>query len=221
MKQAVITMLLLLVLGATCSSEINARIYKTHKASHQTAQSVFLQGTAICSATAIGPQALLTATHCERPTEALVIRGFKDKATIVGRIRDGNDHTIYLLQNVHFKDYLQVDLNYPLQQGEDVFLWGNPGKWSDQLRKGYVTGEEKQGDPHTTLYDLNGWHGDSGAGIINTQGKLIAVMSVIETQGDDSDTTDTIKLSGSFAFAFKQSDIDKAQSFSVPDTSKE
>ena len=228
MKQFLLTVFLLVVLAASAGA-LSPELIKAHKASHQIGQEVLLLGGRGCTATAIGPQALLTATHCEMPTDVLYVRGVEYPATIVGRIRDENDHTIYLLQNIHFADYIDVSLTDPKEQGEDVFVFGNPGAWSDQFRKGYITGVKHDeslagalgvGMPDMTLFDLNTWHGDSGSAILNANGKIIAVLSTGEGQVNPSDPSDNIVLTGAFVFAFKQGDLDRARGFSIANSAE-
>src|SRR5713226_3523673 len=64
-----------------------------------------------CSATAIGPHALLTATHCELGSDELQIDGLS--AHISKKLRDGNDHTIYIFSDTTFPTYLPVSERVP------------------------------------------------------------------------------------------------------------
>lgn len=217
----------ILFLGSAVASPLGPGVLKAHKASHQIRQQVVLIGGRGCTATAIGPQALLTATHCELPSDVLQIRYEDRPAVITARIRDGNDHTIYLLKNVMFEDYVDVSLLDPLEQGEEVFVWGNPGKWSDQLRKGYVTGKLSGGsslaaffsgqlpEPTKILFDFPAWHGDSGAAILNAEGKIIGIVSTGDSQSMEKDPTDSIMLMGSYLLAFSQDDLDAARKFKI------
>jgi hypothetical protein len=65
-------------------------------------------------------------------------------------------------------------------------------------RCGYVSGHVDAGPVVVTLYDLNGYFGDSGAGIFNSRGQLVAVVSVLYQQEDGG----YMKLMGSFPLAF-------------------
>lgn len=221
MKHIVFVAALFLATFASCAT-VPKKVVEAHKASHQISQQVIFAGGS-CTATAIGPQALLTATHCELPTDTLYVDDADATVTIVGRIRDERDHTIYLLKNVHFTEYVEVSLNDPLEAGEDVFVWGNPGEWKDQLRKGYITGTLKGGlfspTPNTTQFDLNGYFGDSGAGVMNSDGKVIAVLSVVNMQGKPESGV-AIKFMGAFSMGFTQAQIDSAKAFSVADDPK-
>lgn len=193
---------------------------KAHSASYQIGQAT-LSGGGRCSATAIAPHALLTASHCEEPTDALYIRGIADNPVeIVGKIRDEQDHTIYLLKGVTFADYVEVAPD-KFEQGENVFTFGNPGKWQDIYQRGYVVGILVDnsmeaalggGDPDELLFDLQVFPGQSGAGVFSPEGKLIAVISSDRIQVKDEEG---IAFGSAFRLNFKSEDIARALSFSA------
>ena len=159
-----------------------------------------------CSATAIGPHALLTASHCELPTDELEIR-YLGVATIVARIRDGRDHTIYLLKDAEFKTWAPVDLAVPTQ-GEDVYFFGNPADLQLIYRKGYLSGQMSYNDTTIMLYVMSDWNGDSGAAIYSvTTNRILGVVSCIIP------ISETLKFTGAFSFAFTKAQIEQAQKF--------
>jgi len=65
-------------------------------------------------------------------------------------------------------------------------------------RHGYVSGHLVNENIKITLYDLNGYFGDSGSGVFNSRGQLIGVMSILAQQTDGA----YIKFAGSFPLAF-------------------
>lgn len=183
-------------------------IKQTHDATYHIGQETITDG-AICSATAIGPHALLTATHCELPEDELEVEEIDDPLTIKQRIRDGFDHTIYIV-NADFDIYVKVNEKDEKAQGEDVFFFGNPGKYHDVYRKGYITTVDQNkgffGDgPKKILFDMNGWMGDSGSGIFNSAGEVIGTVTGASFQKEDDDT---FKLMVSYVLQFKQQDLD-------------
>jgi len=185
-------------------------VYHTHQET--------VVGGSMCSATAIGPHTLLTASHCEQASNKLDIEGIEGPATIVKIIRDDNDHTIYYLSGVQFPTYSTVDLAHELAVGEDVFQFGFPGKWAKLYRRGYYMGNPEHGDaskiePVISLFDFSVWHGDSGSGVFDSEGNLIAVVSLIEVQSHDGEDTAGIKATGCLHILFTQSDIDQARAF--------
>ena len=214
--------LLLLILGLSLPAlAISPAIDKAHKASYQIGQ-VSVSGNGRCSATAVGPHALLTASHCEIPTDALYIRGIESNPVlIVGKIRDEQDHTIYLLQGVTFVDYVDIVPADTFYSGEDVFTFGNPGDWTDNYQRGYIAGIKVdrslaaamgQGDPDEILMDFQAYPGQSGSGIFNTDGKLITVLSEEEIQ---SHHDDAIAFASAYRLNFKPEDIARAKAFSA------
>jgi S1-C subfamily serine protease len=101
---------------------------------------------------------------------------------------------------------VRVNLSFPSwvsrgdvpARGDQVFVLGNPGRLRDIYRNGYVSGYCKLDGMDVTLYDLNGYFGDSGSGIFNDRGELVGVVSVLEHQTDGA----YMKLMGSFALSF-------------------
>jgi hypothetical protein len=198
---------------------VSPAVDKAHKASYQIGQ-VTLSDESICSATAIGPHALLTATHCELPTDDLHIRDLSGPFEIVARVRDGSDHTILLLKGVTFADYVEIN-----QKGvnvtDDIFTIGNPGEWQDIYQKGYIAGflidqsmeaAMGAGKPPEVLIDIQAYPGESGAGIFNTDGVLIDVLSGDHMQKHDGISMD---LGAAYLLTFKPEDITRAKAFSA------
>ena len=131
-----------------------------------------------CSATAIGPHALLTATHCELGVDVVAVDDPETAIKILRIVRDGSDHTIYYLDTT-FPVYAPINTTLP-EAGDDVFMIGGPAAFTAVFRRGYVAKVETTGffERQTiVLYDMNGFHGDSGAGIFNDSGELIGVLS--------------------------------------------
>ena len=65
-------------------------------------------------------------------------------------------------------------------------------------RHGYVSGHFVNENVTITMYDFNGYFGDSGSGIFNSRGQLIGVTSVLYQQQDGA----YMKLMVSFSLAF-------------------
>jgi len=63
-----------------------------------------------------------------------------------------------------------------------------------------VSGRVVNDNVTITLYDLNGYYGDSGSGIFNARGQLVGVMSVLAQLTDGG----YFKLVGSFPLAFTE-----------------
>jgi V8-like Glu-specific endopeptidase len=142
-----------------------------------------MDGGGICSGTAVGPHLILTATHCfgEGPlvptpeTSALAQVNGKPVSTFK-RIDDGQDHSLVVV-DITFDSFAAI-ASAP-RQGDRVFLYGNPAGMHDMYREGYVTGFDHESSRVWTLYDVNGYMGDSGSGIFNERGDVVAVTSVL------------------------------------------
>jgi V8-like Glu-specific endopeptidase len=157
-----------------------------------------------CSGTIIGPHAILSATHCFTATRSLAV---DDRpVTVTGVVSDGRDHTIVYVTQL-FRDFAVV-AGEP-QQTEEVFVFGNPGGLQDMYRVGYVAGTIDSDSIKVTLYDLNGYFGDSGSGVFDSSGHLVAVISQIiyESQGGASQ-----KYMASFPLHFTATQLEQAQS---------
>lgn len=157
-----------------------------------------------CSATAIGPQAILTASHCELPTNAITLDD--TPAVIVEIIRDEFDHSIYIVKGVSFTTYAVVN-QQALKIGDDVFMFGSGDRYDGLLRKGYLAGLFKRldGVPQLT-FDMNITAGDSGAGLFNDADELVAVVSTKYTSDDKGFHT-----MGAFPLSFTTVQMNKAK----------
>jgi hypothetical protein len=197
----------------------NPVIVAAHKTTHQIRMETFLDGQ-VCSATAVGPHALLTATHCEMPTEVIEIDGHEEE--VQGYVRDGRDHTIFLV-SATFTDWADFSTD-PVQAGDDVFMFGNPGGHIDFFRKGVVVkpAPDTSGmsrleqafmgpDAIMSVYDFNSWFGDSGAAIFNTDGKIVGVVSIMGTLDEHEGIPEHQFMVGGFTLHFSQSVLDEAK----------
>lgn len=173
-----------------------------------------------CTGTAIFAHALMTASHCEEATDELLMDGYP--VHVAGRIRDNHDHTIYLLSDVTFKNCAQLDVN-DLHKGEPVHFFGI-ASWHDPLRRGhfhqYVNqnayyslgwGFEATHDKRQTEeFNLLAIPGDSGAGVMDTKGRLVAVISASNSNG----------LCTGFPITFTQEQLKEAESYAPPSTNR-
>ena len=111
MKRFLPTVILLLTFAPvlSCATKHNPIVAQAHKTTHHIEMETILGGGS-CSATSIGPHALLTASHCEAPSDVIAVDDVKQ--IIVRVIRDGRDHSIYLLDGPAFAAYYCI----PCQQ---------------------------------------------------------------------------------------------------------
>jgi Trypsin-like peptidase domain len=146
-----------------------------------TARLDFDDGT--CSGTVVAPTVILSAAHCfqaeenERlgfitppPTE-MKVDGYKVKILVV--VFDDNDHAMVKV-DFTFDDYARLGPRPDV--GARVHYWGNPAKINNVYREGYVTSYHHS----DMVMDINGFFGDSGAGIFSSSGKLVGVLSYLD-----------------------------------------
>ncbi len=90
---------------------------------------------------------------------------------------DGNDHIIYVVDR-NFQDYAEI-AQRPLIAGEWVHFWGNPLKDNDISRSGWFK-ESKMVDDieNIQVFVLPVYPGDSGSGIFDESGKIVAVVTM-------------------------------------------
>lgn len=125
-----------------------------------------------CTGTKIGRTRILLAEHCvtEKPTTVLL----KKTPVAVTKIKIGALGGDYAVITV------DVDLGpkYALigprpSQGDEIFIFGNPGSHTDQLRRGYISGVAHDGLIYAMLPI---WKGDSGSAVFDIRGRVVAVV---------------------------------------------
>jgi V8-like Glu-specific endopeptidase len=159
-----------------------------------------------CSATAVGPHALLTASHCEEPTDEIYVDG--KKAKVEGILRDGNDHSFLLLSGVAFDKTAEL-ASRKQEVGDEIEIVGNPANHALLYRAGHVSGYEF-GFPPYFLYDINAFFGDSGAGIFH-DGRIVGVISFLRVEQGEGGTKFT--LAGGFELSFTDQQIAVARTY--------
>jgi len=130
-----------------------------------------------CSGTTIAPHVIISAAHCFRTATNLIM--VNDKVGMISRIlQDGNDHAIVVVsEDITFTTFAPI--GPPVDEGDLIHYWGNPYLFDMMLRRGYVSGFSGV----NTVFDVNGYQGDSGAGIFNAKGQLIAILSYLQGEG--------------------------------------
>jgi trypsin-like peptidase len=146
---------------------------------------------ATCSGTVVAYNVILSAQHCfvdEEEDDLYKILGLPTPpkpplpstmkvdgytVEIVGLVFDDNDHALVKV-GFTFKDFAKLGSRPAV--GAHVHYWGNPAGVNNVYREGCVTGYH-HGD---MVIDVNGFFGDSGAGIFDEDGKVVGVMSSIE-----------------------------------------
>lgn len=166
-----------------------------------------------CSATAIGRHALLTASHCEAPSDIVSIDGVPGYK-IAEILRDANDHSILLLAGATFDAFVPLG-SRELKSGEQVFIWGNPSVsgavYIKQLHKGTYRATHVFKARLVDVLDFQSFPGDSGSGVFSATGELLGVVSFIGSIPLPSG--EIIAATGAVRLAFSKAQLDKAASF--------
>lgn len=124
-----------------------------------------------CSGTFIGPDILLTASHCFGDGANWLVT-VNDRPVNVESIRhDGSDHAIVVVDYGN-TTWAKVATT-PAIQGDPVFMYGNPVTKRDLFRRGYISGT----DGLVVYVDMMIGHGDSGAAVFNRKGEVVGVVS--------------------------------------------
>jgi hypothetical protein len=138
-----------------------------------------------CSATAIGPSVILTATHCERPGGVLSILRYGSPSyqpvEVVSVIRDKADHSVLFLKGIVFEKYARFTGEHP-EIGQVVYVLGFPDVANFQYRMGIVASMDVKGLPifdglPSFLVGILSYVGDSGSAIFDDNGDIVGVVS--------------------------------------------
>ena len=123
----------------------------------------------ICSGTAVGPRVVLTADHCFADGNRLLkINGKEAHALKIER--DGKDHVLVRV-TTRFKRYARM--GPPPAKGDRVRWVGMPSGMDRLYRQGYYVGD----DEGFLMFDAPAYGGDSGSGLHDDEGRLVAVLS--------------------------------------------
>lgn len=157
-----------------------------------------------CSGTIVGPRMIFTAAHCfadagEPVTFVLTTQGGSGDKIIVRSkeiISDGSDHAFVILDSDKpiFRHWAR--LGPDLVEGQNFEYYGNPNGLPGTYRRGYVSKNYELG----VFLDVNGFHGDSGAGLFDERGRLVGMISTINGALNPSGLS--IKFMQSFFFTY-------------------
>jgi Peptidase S46 len=139
----------------------------------------------LCTGTAIGPHAVMFATHCleSKPKEVSI-----DLATetheILNSVDDGRDHSILLLDGTPFKNIEIVTPGIAVI-GQTVTLYGDGGAAYPPVPKyGTVIDCEDPSDMDAAAGQfcstIHAIPGDSGSAVFNTKGEIVGITTYLE-----------------------------------------
>lgn len=148
-----------------------------HRSAHHINFKNIIEGDS-CSATAVGPHTLLTAGHCLMASTEIKIDGAS--AHIASLVFDDADHML-IVTDATFKEWLRIDQTAVdnISPGTAVHMWGNPGRSTDVARSGsFIRWEDYSDTIQLAVFELPIYAGDSGSGLLNDAGAIIAVASL-------------------------------------------
>lgn len=157
------------------------------KATHMV---TFYQGTrpvGLCTATAIGPHALLTASHCNKDEKLtdikldIALNDFHIQKTLT----DDRDHDIYLIDGPPFQNTVDYKVR-AAKPGEHVHLYGNgegdyPSHRQDGKRVRFDDPSEVDLREGVVRFDMKVIPGDSGSAVLADDGSIVAVTTYLWT----------------------------------------
>jgi hypothetical protein len=136
-----------------------------------------------CTATAIGPHALLTASHCNADSKTDTVRLdilLKDYH-IEKTLSDGRDHDIYLIDGDPLTNFIPYKVR-PAKLGEHTFFYGCEGGTypcvrRDGVRISFDDPSDVDADAGVVQFSSEAIPGDSGSAVFNDDGTIAAVTT--------------------------------------------
>ena len=176
-----------------------------------------------CTATAIGPHAILTAEHCnsryERDPEVTIDLSMV-RYKILGGIVDDRDHIIFFLDGPSFTNYLPekalVDV-LPAKPGEQITMYGFGGsRYPARILAGTLDLCAQNEDPSDVdqnralyWYTMPAIPGDSGSALFAPDGRVVGLITYVTEHDFFHDGS-----SAGFALGFSEEAIQRAHDFS-------
>lgn len=162
--------LMLLILVGGCNSAARLECIRA-------VSLVLMFDNGVCSGTAVARDVILSAEHCFSDKSTLkTINGRAVKVLHIMRepktaeFPDGCDHVLVRV-SIQFETWAKIG-DAP-KQAERVRWIGNPRGLPNMYREGYVVRSDENG----VLIDAPVYNGDSGSGLFNDKGELVAVLS--------------------------------------------
>lgn len=168
-----------------------------------------------CTATAIGPHALLTAKHCNEdgpePSRHIMLDLSTHVYHILTYVSDGRDHVIYLLDGPEFKSVMPYATRKP-RLGEKVFIVGcGKDDFPCTVKSGRVLDEYDPSDidkeDGVFYFSIPVVHGDSGSIVYAEDGTVLGVVTYLVVNGEGC----------GFELDFTQENVRIAQTFNLLD----
>jgi hypothetical protein len=179
---------------------------------------VFLRGTRAvgeCTATAIGPHALLTASHCNKDDKLtkihldLVLNDYHIQKTLT----DNRDHDIYLIDGPPLHNFVEYKVR-PAKSWERVHIYGDgegqyPPRRLDGIKLPFDDFSEIDQSQGVVRFGMEVIPGDSGSAVIAEDGSIVAVTTYLWKENEQDKHWSTVD----FLPAFTDEQITEAFTF--------
>jgi hypothetical protein len=178
------------------------------------------RGSGLCSATVIGPHAILTAEHCDYKDgkgnldqTALMIDLSTKVYHIEDSILDDRDHQILLVDGPAFTDIATYQVRQPVA-GETVFILGDgKGEFPPRELVGTVISvpndaSSVDGEAGLFYSTMKVIPGDSGSAVYGTDGKIVGLVTYLLRMKNEPNASNA-----NFSLAFTDAQIQQAKDF--------
>jgi hypothetical protein len=186
MRQALA--ILLALAASACSWPAEAGRWERSTGRLETAHSV-------CSGTGYAKHAIVTTKHCVVEGEKQI--RFQGRLLNIIEVMDDGGENVIILTDGETNPGAIIGPDF--KRGDRMKLVGNAMGLNQALRRGYIAGFTQGPDDRVAfLLDCRCWRGDSGAGVFDRKGRLVAVLygaHISEWQGRNGYPVE-------FAFAF-------------------
>lgn len=148
----------------------------------------------LCTGTAVGPHAILTATHCTEDGYKIISFDLSvKKYHIIGSITDGSDHTIIHVDGPAFTNIVTIKERKAVL-GETVTSYGDGAMdFPQHTYYGKVVEQQNGGDTSEldrrdgiNAFSLPVIPGDSGSAIYGTDGDIVALVTYSDTNEEEN-----------------------------------
>lgn len=205
LRQVIVGLLTSVVaIGAAQAAPFSIIVNPAYKAGLSSTVYVGLTG-GHCSGFKKSDHILVTAAHCTEDGNTLDnINGHECSGDVVAD--DGNDHVMIRTGCIVPGVPAVMTTEMPMI-GDQVYEWGNPMDMQFQLRVGRVAGLHGDGEMHCVpciSFDMNIWHGDSGAGVFDMKGRVFTLVYAYHTDDRIAPRAWRMAISQPFAFTPEQ-----------------
>ncbi len=179
----------------TIPHQVPTAVTIEQKASHMVTYFDGKRAKGVCTATAIGPHALMTASHCNKDDQLTDFELDYAKRTfhIQKTLTDGADHDIYLVDGEPFHD----TLDYKVRKSkpfEHVHLYGDgggeyPPRRLDGVQVYWLDPSEVDQHDGIVKFSMPVIPGDSGSAVVADDGSIVAITTYMYKDDDTKEHT--------------------------------